>query len=110
MNRLKKIQILVALLALTLFTTSCNKQYYYSGISESGVEEINSNYKSINYTKDLIQKSLGSPIIIENNGDLWIYTSSKEYGNETFRRNVYKKTIKLYFLNHTLIDIKELIF
>ncbi|MGY9017471.1 MAG: outer membrane protein assembly factor BamE domain-containing protein [Alphaproteobacteria bacterium] len=108
MNKLKKIQILMAFLVLSLLVTSCAKQYYYAGISENTAEEIVSNYPSNNYSKELILNLLGAPLIKENNGDLWIYISSKDYGNETFRKSVYKKTLKLYFSNNILLDIKEL--
>jgi len=107
-NKFKKIQILMAFLVFSLLVTSCAKQYYYAGISENTIEEIISNYPSNNYSKELILNLLGAPLIKENNGDLWIYVSSKDYGNETFRKNVYKKTLKLYFSNNILLDIKEL--
>ena len=69
----------MAFLVLSLLVTSCAKQYYYAGISENTAEEIVSNYPSNNYSKELI-----------------------------FRKSVYKKTLKLYFSNNILLDIKEL--
>ena len=95
-------------LALSLLISSCAKQYFYSGASENMTQELITSYQSTNYTKEIILESLGSPLVIENNGDLWIYSSSKDYGNETFKKKVYKKTLKLYFLNNILLDIKEI--
>ena len=93
---------------LILSTSSCSKQNYYSGVSENIIEELLLNYKSENYTKGQVISKLGSPLIKENNGDLWIYKSSKDYGSETFRKNIYNKTLKIYFSNNILIDFKEL--
>ena len=93
---------------LILSTSSCSKQNYYSGVSENIIEELLLNYQSENYTKVQVISKLGSPLIKENNGDLWIYKSSKDYGSETFRKNIYNKTLKIYFSNNILIDFKEL--
>ena len=108
MNKLKKVQILIGFLILFLLSISCTKQYFYSGISESVIQKLTTEYETSNYTKELIIESLGAPLVKENNGDLWIYSSSKLSGNETFRKIVYKKTIKLYFSNNILINIEEL--
>ena len=110
MNKLKKVQILSTFLVLFLLLISCSKRNFYSGISEGGYVELKSNYQSVNYTKELILNFLGSPLIKESNNNLWIYTSSKDYGNETFKKNVYNKTLKLYFINNILVDIKEISF
>jgi outer membrane protein assembly factor BamE (lipoprotein component of BamABCDE complex) len=91
-----------------LYVSSCSNQNYYSGVSENTIEEVSLNYQSEKYTKEQILSKLGTPLIKENNGDLWIYNSSKDYGNETFRNNVYNKTLKIYFSNNLLIDFKEL--
>ena len=93
---------------LILSISSCSKQNYYSGVSENIIEELSLNYQSEKYSKEQVLSKLGSPLIKENNGDLWIYKSSKDYGNETFRKNIYSKTLKIYFSNDVLIDFKEL--
>ena len=93
---------------LILLTSSCSKQNYYSGVSENIIEELSLNYQSERYSKEQVLSKLGSPLIKENNGDLWIYKNSKDYGNETFRKNIYSKTLKIYFSNNVLIDFKEL--
>jgi outer membrane protein assembly factor BamE (lipoprotein component of BamABCDE complex) len=107
-NRLKKFNILIGFMILILSTSSCTKQNYYSGISENIIEELLLNYQSEKYTKEQVLSRLGTPLIKESNGDLWIYKSSKGYGNETFRKNIYNKTLKMYFSNNVLIDFKEL--
>ena len=108
MNRLKKFNILISFIALILSTSSCSKQNYYSGVSENIIDELSVNYQSQKYSKEQVLSKLGTPLIKESNGDLWIYKSSKEYGNETFRKNIYNKTLKMYFSNNLLIDFKEL--
>jgi outer membrane protein assembly factor BamE (lipoprotein component of BamABCDE complex) len=107
-NRLKKFNILISFIALILSTSSCSKQNYYSGVSENIIDELSVNYQSQKYSKEQVLSKLGTPLIKENNGDLWIYKSSKDYGNETFRKNIYNKTLKFYFSNNVLIDYKEL--
>ncbi len=108
MNKLKKIFILIPFLLLYLSVSSCSKQYFYSGVSENVFQELLSTYQFKNYTKKIILSSLGAPLVIEDNGDLWIYSSSKDHGNETFKKKIYNKTLKLYFLNSILYDIKEI--
>ena len=88
--------------------SSCSKQNYYSGVSENIIDELSLNYQSQKYSKEQVLSKLGTPLIRENNGDLWIYKSSKVYGNETFKKNIYNKTLKFYFSNNILIDFKEL--
>jgi outer membrane protein assembly factor BamE (lipoprotein component of BamABCDE complex) len=88
-NRLKKFNILISFIALILSTSSCSKQNYYSGVSENIIDELSVNYQSQKYSKEQVLSKLGTPLIKENNGDLWIYKNSKDYGNETFRKNIY---------------------
>ena len=94
-------------MVLILSVSSCSKQNYYSGVSANIIEELSLNYQSQTYTKEQVLSKLGTPLVKENNGDLWIYKSSKDYGNETFRKNIYNKTLKIYFSNNVLIDFKE---
>jgi outer membrane protein assembly factor BamE (lipoprotein component of BamABCDE complex) len=107
-NRLKKFNILIGFMVLILSVSSCSKQNYYSGVSENIIEELLLTYQSEKYTKEQVLSKLGAPLITENNGDLWIYKSSKDYGNETFRQNIYNKTLKIYYSNNVLVEFKEL--
>ena len=88
---------------------SCTKQYFYSGLSEKNYQLLLDSYNSESLiSKSDIINTIGNPLIQENEGNLWIYRSSKDKGNETFRANIYNITIKFFFEENILIDIIEI--
>ena len=68
---------------------------------------INDSYLTKEYSKNDIAKLIGSPIIQENSGDLWIYHLEKKQGNATFQKTLYNKTLKLKFKNNILRSVEE---
>ena len=107
MNILKKLSILILIIA-SLFFLSCSKDVHFSGISESGLNQINDNYLAQDYSKKEIVLIIGSPLIQEDSGNLWIYRIQKERGNDTFKKTLYSKTLKLKFENNVLRSIEEI--
>jgi outer membrane protein assembly factor BamE (lipoprotein component of BamABCDE complex) len=108
-NIFKK-NLFVGILVILIFLVSCSKKYYFTGISEKNYVEIYNSYQIKNYNKDQIINLLGQPVTFDNSDNLWIYKSTKKYGNETFKKNVYQKTIKLSFNNNILKNIEVINF
>jgi hypothetical protein len=94
-------------LFISLIFSGCSKQYFYSGIVENSYQEIYSNYEKQKYSKEYIVDLIGPPLVKDLNNNLWIYSISKEYGNESFKKIIYKKSIKMYFTNNNLSNILE---
>ena len=91
-----------------IFISSCSKELYFSGVSENSLNEIKQNYQSQEYTKENISKFIGSPLVQENSGNLWIYNLVKEQGNASFKKTIYNKTLKLKFENNILRSVEEI--
>ena len=106
MNILKKIYLIFFIFS-SLFLFSCSKDLHYSGVSENSLNKISENYLTKNYTKEEIAEIIGSPLIKEDAGNLWIYQLRKDKGNETFKKNIYNKTLKLKFENNILRSVEE---
>jgi hypothetical protein len=51
---------------------------------------------------------IGTPLIQENSGNLWIYRLEKERGNITFKKSLFNKTLKLKFENNILRSVEEI--
>ena len=107
MNILKKISFLIFFF-LSICFFSCSKDVHFSGISQSNINIINDSYLNKEYSKDDIAKLIGSPIIQEDSGDLWIYHLKKKQGNATFQKTLYNKTLKLKFKNNILRSVEEI--
>ena len=107
MNILKKLSLLILLIA-PLYFLSCSKYVHYSGISENSLKQVTENYLTQDYTKEEISMIIGSPLIKENSGNLWIYRLEKEKGNITFKTTLFNKTLKLKFENNILRSVEEI--
>ena len=86
---------------------NCSSELHYSGLNEKKYNKIYVNYKSINYSKDEIEKIFGPPMVEEDSGNFWIYRIKKEKGNHTIKKVIFNKTIKLKFNNNILESIEE---
>ena len=106
MNISKKFIILIFLLFSSI-VISCSKDLHFSGISENSVNEILENYQNNNYSKEDVINIIGSPLVIEDSDNLWIYRMEKELGNATFKKSVYNKTLKLRFDENVLRSVEE---
>ncbi len=102
-----KINYYLILLFLSLSLLNCSSEFHYSGLNEKKYNEIYENYKSINYSKDEIEKFFGPPMVEEDSGNFWIYRIKKEKGNFTLKKVIFNKTIKLKFNNNILKSIEE---
>ena len=107
MNISKKIIFLIFLLFSSVLI-SCSKDLHFSGVSENSVNEILQNYQNNNYSKEDIINIIGSPLVTEDSGNLWIYRMEKEQGNATFKKSIYTKTIKLRFEANVLRSVEEI--
>ena len=107
MNNLKKLSIIIIFIA-PLYFLSCSKDVHFSGISENSLNKVKENYLTQDYTKEEISKIIGSPLIQENSGNLWIYRLEKEQGNITFKKSLFNKTLKLKFENNILRSVEEI--
>ena len=87
---------------------SCSKDTYFSGISETSINEIKENYQNINYSKDDVLKIIGPPLITENSDNLWIYRIDKKTGIAAFKQTIYNKTLKFKFEDNTLRSVEEI--
>jgi len=105
-NILKNLS-LIFISILSLFFFSCAKDLHFSGISEVSLNQIMDNYLNYNYSKEEISKIIGAPPVQEKSGNLWIYRLEKERGNNTFRKTIYNKTLKLEFENNVLRSVEE---
>ena len=103
-----KVFVLSISLISVIFISSCSKELYFSGVSENSLNEIKQNYQSQEYTKENISKLIGSPLVQENSGNLWIYNLVKEQGNDSFKKTIYNKTLKLKFENNILRSVEEI--
>ncbi|MAV82078.1 MAG: hypothetical protein CMI90_01275 [Pelagibacteraceae bacterium] len=108
MNKFKKNISLLAILLFFLISFGCSKQTFYSGISENSYKYLYDNYENNKFNKSEIINLIGPPTVKELDGDLWVYNSLKEKGNETFRKIIYRKTIKLYFKDSVLYKVVEI--
>ena len=109
MNISKKIIFLIFLLFSSVLI-SCSKDLHFSGVSENSVNEILQNYQNNNYSKEDIINIIGSPLVTEDSGNLWIYRMEKEQGNATFKKSIYNKTLKLRFKANILRSVEEINF
>ena len=91
-----------------LYFLSWSKDVHFSGISENSLNKVKENYLTQDYTKEEISKIIGSPLILENSGNLWIYRLEKEQGNITFKKSLFNKTLKLKFENNILRSVEEI--
>ena len=107
MNISKKCKILIFLL-ITLISISCSKDIHFSGISENSLNEILQNYQNKDYSKKDIFNTIGSPLVTEDSNNLWIYRMTKEQGNDTFKKSIYNKTLKLRFDEDVLRSVEEI--
>ena len=107
MNILKIVKFFSIVLT-TFFLLSCSKDLHFSGISENSLKFLNENYLSQDLTKSDVIEILGTPLVTENSGNLWIYRIEKEQGNATFKKIIYNKTLKLYFENNVLRSVEEI--
>ena len=99
---------MMILLIAPLYILSCSKDVHYSGISENSLKQVTENYLNQDYTKEEISMIIGSPLIQENSGNLWIYRLEKEKGNITFKKSLFNKTLKLKFENNILRSVEEI--
>ena len=107
MNILKIVKFFSIVLT-TFFLLSCSKDLHFSGISENSLKLLNENYLSQDLTKSDVIEILGTPLVTENSGNLWIYRIEKEQGNATFKKIIYNKTLKLYFEDNVLKSVVEI--
>ena len=105
MNILKNLKTFLFVLSV-FFTISCSKDLHFSGISENDFIQLMDTYSTKEYTKSDVVLSLGTPLITENSQSLWIYRIEKEQGNATFKKNIFNKTLKLYFENNILRSVE----
>ena len=87
---------------------SCSKDTYFSGISETSINEIKENYENINYSKEDVISIIGPPLIKENSNNLWIYRTDKKTGIAAFKQTVYNKTLKFKFEDNILRSVEEI--
>ena len=64
------------------------------------------NYTISEFTKNDVILYLGTPLVTENSQNLWIYRIEKEQGNANFKKNIFNKTLKLYFENNILRSVE----
>ena len=107
MNIFKKLSKLVFVVTSLIFL-SCSKDVHFSGISENSLNQVKENYLTQDYSKEEISKIIGTPLIQENSGNLWIYRLEKEQGNITFKKPLFNKTLKLKFENNILRSVEEI--
>ena len=107
MNIFKKLSKLVFVVTSLIFL-SCSKDVHFSGISESSLNQVKENYLTQDYSKEEISLIIGTPLIQENSGNLWIYRLEKEQGNITFKKSLFNKTLKLKFDNNILRSVEEI--
>ena len=88
---------------------SCSKDTYFSGISETSLNEIKENYQNVNYSKEDVIAIIGPPLIKEKSNNLWIYRTDKKVGIAAFKQTVYNKTLKLKFEDNILRSVEEII-
>ncbi len=106
MNILKKLCLICIILSV-LFQLSCSKNLHFSGISENSMNQLLDTYQTQKYTKDDIIKIIGSPLVREKSDSLWIYRLQKEKGNDTFKKTIFNKTLKLKFVDGILKSVEE---
>ena len=99
---------MIIFIIVSLLFLSCSKDVHLSGISEDSINQVSENYLIVDYSKEDITKIIGTPLIKENSGNLWIYRMEKEKGNSTFKKTLYNKTLKLKFENNVLRSIEEI--
>ena len=107
MNIFKKLSKLVFVITSLIFL-SCSKDVHFSGISENSLNQVKENYLTQDYSKEEISMIIGTPLIQENSGNLWIFRMEKERGNATFKKTLYNKTLKLKFENNILRSVEEI--
>ena len=93
----------------SIILLSCSKEVYFSGISESSLNEIKENYQKINYSKEDVIAIIGPPLIKEKSNNLWIYRTDKKTGIAAFKQTVYNTTLKFEFENNILRSVEEII-
>jgi outer membrane protein assembly factor BamE (lipoprotein component of BamABCDE complex) len=94
--------------ATSLIFLSCSKDVHFSGISENSLNQVKENYLTQDYSKEEISMIIGTPLIQENSGNLWIYRLEKIQGNDAFKKTLYNKTLKLKFENNILRSVEEI--
>ena len=107
MNIFKKLSKLVFVVTSLIFL-SCSKDVHFSGISENSLNQVKENYLTQDYSKEEISMIIGTPLIQENSGNLWIYRLEKEQGNIAFKKSLFNKTLKLKFENNILRSVEEI--
>ena len=107
MNIFKKLSKLVFVVTSLIFL-SCSKDVHFSGISENSLNQVKENYLTQDYSKEEISLIIGTPLIQENSGNLWIYRLEKEQGNIAFKKSLFNKTLKLKFENNILRSVEEI--
>ena len=107
MNIFKNLSAIIIVIT-SFFFLSCSKDLHFSGISENSLNKVKENYLTQDYNKEEISKIIGSPLIQENSGNLWIYRLEKEQGNITFKKSLFNKTLKLKFENNILRSVEEI--
>tara|TARA_Y200000002_G_scaffold370484_1_gene366068 strand:+ start:398 stop:730 length:333 start_codon:yes stop_codon:yes gene_type:complete len=106
-NIFKKLNV-ITLIISSLFILSCSKDLHYSGISENSLNQVAENYLNKDYTKEEISIIIGTPLIQENSGDLWIYRLEKQQGSLAFKKSLFNKTLKLKFEDNILRSVEEI--
>ena len=107
MNIFKRLSKLIFVITSLIFL-SCSKDVHFSGISENSLNQVKENYLTQDYSKEEISMIIGTPLIQENSGNLWIYRLGKEQGNITFKKSLFNKTLKLKFENNILRSVEEI--
>ena len=107
MNIFKKLSKLVFVVTSLIFL-SCSKDVHFSGISENSFNQVKENYLTQDYSKEEISLIIGTPLIQENSGNIWVYRLKKEQGNITFKKSLFNKTLKLKFENNILRSVEEI--
>ena len=107
MNIFKNLSIII-LIVFPFYFLSCSKDVHFSGISENSLNQVTENYLTRDYSKEEISIIIGTPLIQENSGNLWIYRLEKEQGNITFKKSLFNKTLKLKFENNILRSVEEI--
>ena len=85
---------------------SCSKEVFFSGISESSLNEIKENYQKINYSKEDVIAIIGPPLVKEKSDNLWIYRTDKKTGIAAFKKTDYNMTLKLKFEDNILGSVE----
>ena len=73
-----------------------------------GGHVLNQLIQNNNYSKEDVINIIGSPLVTEDSGNLWIYRMEKEQGNATFKKSIYNKTLKLRFDENVLRSVEEI--